>query len=387
MSDPTPAPDAPAPDAPATPAAPPPTAAPTRPAGCLGALRHWALVLFPALSFLAGFVWDALTMGRIDSWKDDLFLAVYLAGLGGLLALEMRLDAGAIRRPFLVRHAPWVSWFAQFLFGGLYSAYIVFYFRSAFSWVSFLFLVGLFVLAVVTEFREHTVRSPRLRSALYWLAAYNFLLFMIPVLTGWFGAGLGVLAALFATSAAAAVVVVGSGSRAALARHAPGWGVVAAVLLVADLLGVIPPVPMALMDVGVFHHVEGTPRGYALTYEKPPWYRPFTDDDRRFHARDGDRIWTFTRVFGPTGLSVGLTYAYDRWTREDGWVEVSRSSMSIKGGRERGFRSFSYTRQVKPGPWRVRVLLENGRELGRYRFTVDEAAPDHAFVPETRYDR
>jgi hypothetical protein len=61
------------------------------------------------------------------------------------------------------------------------------------------------------------------------------------------------------------------------------------------------------------------------------------------------------------------------WSRQDadrGWLPTDRIEFEISGGREGGYRGFSFKRAVTPGKWRVEVETGDGRILGRIDFTV-----------------
>jgi hypothetical protein len=52
---------------------------------------------------------------------------------------------------------------------------------------------------------------------------------------------------------------------------------------------------------------------------------------------------------------------------------VGTVPLTIKNkGLERGYRTFAYTSNVKPGDWRVVVETEDGHEISRTSFSVEE---------------
>lgn len=350
--------------------------------------------------FVAGFAWDALTLVRVDRLADNLLLGAYLLALGPLLVLEHRLATVPHAWPRLARHAPWVTYGAQFLFGSLFSAFVVLFAKSASTWSSMAYLVALTALMVLNEFLHDLLRTERLRVVLYWLAWCSFLEIAVPVTTGWPGPGLFVVAAVGAMGPAMAVAAsmyVGLPGealvdeatdaarrahprRAMLRSHALSLLGAAGLLGVLDLAGVIPPVPFALLEVGIFHDVEprvepdptGTRRAlrYHLTHEADPWPWPLgADDDRTFRWREGDAVHCFTAVFAPRGMELALFHRWQRHDPSDGtWVTTDRipvtRSALLRGGAERGFRTYSRKRHVQPGAWRVIVELDDGRSLG-----------------------
>lgn len=138
-----------------------------------------------------------------------------------------------------------------------------------------------------------------------------------------------------------------------------------------DAVHAIPPVPLALVEAGVFHDATRTDDGYRLTWDRQPWYRPFADSDGVFHLREGDRAWCFTAVFAPRGLATRIWHRwehFDEASRE--WVESDRIPFQIVGGRDGGYRGYTRKRHLTPGRWRVRVETEGEREVGRTGFLV-----------------
>ena len=76
--------------------------------------RRWA----PALAFLGGFVWDAVTLGRSIKSIDLVILLGYLIGAAVILVL--------IGRDVVFRGSQYLEMALQFLFGGIFSALFIF---------------------------------------------------------------------------------------------------------------------------------------------------------------------------------------------------------------------------------------------------------------------
>src|SRR5688572_15502155 len=111
--------------------------------------------------FVAGFLFDFLTLQRIDAWTDLAFQFGYLAGLTGLLVLQQREELGRWAPSRLMSRVWRYNTEAlHFLYGGLLSAYVVLYFRSSTSARPVLFLALLAAVMVLNE-------VPRTRNAGY----------------------------------------------------------------------------------------------------------------------------------------------------------------------------------------------------------------------------
>lgn len=355
----------------------------------LAKLRPW---LAP-LSFVGGFGVDLLTLRRVDDVGDNLQLTAYLLAAAGVLVVERRIWHGRSIR-LRDRHDQ-IRYLLQFLFGGLFSAYFVFYSRSATLGPSVAFCALLAGLMAVNEARFARIRPDTPVFALFFFCALSYLLFAVPTWTGWLGWGSRLLAAALAVGMSAALVVVvhlgpvraseplGGPPKPldrALAVHGAVWTGLLVALLGGARLGLVPPVPLALAEAGVFHAVEVAPDGLIARYDAPSPWTPWRRDDRLFRFRSGDRVVCYTAVFAPRGASLAVVHAWDHW-RDGGWVEMDRIPWTMRGGRDEGWRSWTAKRNVAPGAWRVRVLSEHGEELGRVRF---EVVSDPGPAPDSR---
>ena len=70
-------------------------------------------------------------------------------------------------------------------------------------------------------------------------------------------------------------------------------------------------------------------------------------------AVDGDRLWFV-----------------DAETSALRWITADRIALSVRGGRDGGYRTYSMKTGVRSGAWRVNVETPNGAILGRFRFNV-----------------
>ena len=146
----------------------------------------------------------------------------------------------------------------------------------------------------------------------------------------------------------------------------------------------LPPIPLAIMEHGVFHRVSSQanpdptetqrPTVYTLEYvDRGAW---FADDDSVFLWQPGDAVHLFTAVFAPTNMEVRVLHVWQRFDESaDDWVTVDTIDVStsggVQGGAERGFRTWSRKQNVEPGSWRVRVELDSGRHLGTSSFSIE----------------
>jgi hypothetical protein len=142
------------------------------------------------------------------------------------------------------------------------------------------------------------------------------------------------------------------------------------------LLKAIPPVPLSVQFMGIYHDVTRIPQSshYRLVHEKE-WWRFWHNGDQLFRAQTGDRIFVFARIFSPTGFADQVML---RWLWRDprtGWQTTDLIPITISGGRDLGYRGVAYKANYSPGAWRCQVETKDGRVVGSLRFHLFAAAP------------
>lgn len=351
---------------PANSASAPPDAAPPR-----RAWHHAARDAAPATFFFGGFIWDTIALGRgFKAW--DLWLLLgYLVVSTIVIAL--------LGRGIRPRQERWFNFALQFCFGGTFASLTVLYFTSAASWPSLLFIVLVAVVLVANEYLEHRYGEMTIALTMYALSVVMYLNFAFPVVLRsvrpvWFyvstAAGLGLTYALrrFATI-----------ERVSMKPAA----VAAGALAVMFLLNWVPPVPLVKREMAICRDLVRTlPLATAKVEAPPPWWF-WKRSEHTVHWRPGERIWCYSSVFAPAGISVRIAH---RWYYRDpaqGWVTRARIPVTITGGREDGYRVHSYADHLQPGRWSVTVETESGQVIAVSNFTVVDAAgePPPALKP------
>jgi len=154
-------------------------------------LKNWFFKYERRISsgaLLFGFVFDNLTLTRIDLLYDNLVLISYLFVAGASIVLLHIIQAKNLNgRVFSnMRHILPIS--LQFAFGGLFSGFAIFYTRSASLLASWPFLLVLFGLLIGNEFLRGTYRRLTFQVSVFFFAVFSFMIFYIPTLLGTMGA-------------------------------------------------------------------------------------------------------------------------------------------------------------------------------------------------------
>ena len=343
--------------------------------------------------FAAGFVFDAFMVRRIDETPVLIQQGLYLCASGVLLAALVAWRHRAPVLPAGLRWLPrWTAPLLHFMLGTLLNAYALFYVKSGSGLTSILFFVVIAMLLLINELPWMRGLGPVVLYALYSFCLTSYFAYLYPVLIGrirWWMFGLAIVTAAVPLTLLGAFHHRRTGDRQQVVRHAllPSLGV-QALLLLLYVFGLIPPVPLSLMDIGIYHSVARDAAGaYSVTYEKP-WYRIWaTDEAADFRGRSGERVYCFFRVFAPRGFHDEIRVAWRFRRPGRGWVPAGDVGISVIGGRESGYAGVAYKQNWQPGDWRVSVETIDGREIGRRTFSVRADADvtrDRAMKTETR---
>jgi hypothetical protein len=359
----------------------------------LQAFRHRHQHAEHLLFFAGGFAFDSVMIQRIDDAVVLIQQGVYLIVVGVVLAGLVRWNE---RPPELPAAWKWLTSVSgplvHFMLGTLLNAYALFYFKSASGWSAALFVVVIATLLVVNELPLFRRLGPIVLYALYSFCLTSYFAYLYPVLLGRMRSWMFLLAV--ATSMIP-LFLLGrlhfrvAADRGRVLRHAlvPAIGA-QALLVTLFLLRLLPPVPLSLLEIGIYHDVRREPSGsYLLTRQPAPWWKPWTRDDSNFQARPGDRVYCFFRVFAPARFEdqVRVRWSYREPGR--GWLPSDAVPIVVRGGHERGYAGYTYKQNWRPGEWRVAVETGDGREIGRHRFSVraeDDPTTNRAMTTDQR---
>jgi Protein of unknown function (DUF2914) len=349
----------------------------------LAALVQYGIHRSNVVMFVAGFLFDILTIQRIDALTDLAIQLLYLAGLTRLLVLQHRESLGLWTPGRILRRVwPYNVEALHFLYGGLLSAYVVLYFRSSAGLrplVFFALLVGLMLLNEMPQIRR---AGHRLRLGLYAFCVLSFLNYFVPILVGRMGGWVFLLSVLLAAGlvwlVAHRLAAPGADHARDRARLFAPAGTVLAVIGLLYLLRLVPPVPLSVQFQGIYHGVMRHDEGYTLTFERPPAWAFWRQDSRPFHRKPGDRIYYFVRVYAPAAFTHQI---FTRWEWQDAatgeWRTSDRIAVStIVGGRKEGFRTYAEKANVRAGWWRVTAETEDGRAIATLTFQVEDDESD-----------
>ncbi len=333
---------------------------------------------------LIGVTVDFLAFERIDLLFENLVLIGYLTmATLGIVTINLY-KGGVIRGKILDKLRLWLPLLVQFSFGGLFSAFMVFYLRSASIVTSWPFFVILLALMVGNEFFRKKYLHIVFHMSVYFLALYSYMIFILPIVfkridvVVFIASGIVSLAVMMLFVYALSKIIPNSIKRA---KKPLVWSI-RTIFVFINLFyfaNIIPPIPLALKDAGVYYDVVRSGNYYNVRFEKSAWYKKLGRDVIR--VREGDPVYVFASVFSPTNLNIQITHSWQyRDTKTKEWTVADKLTYPIVGGRDGGYRGYSVKRAVFPGEWRVDIETSDGRVIGRIRFDILSLSDDYQLV-------
>jgi len=338
-------------------------------------------VAFEILFFFAGFLFDVGLLHRIDSTPLLIHQGTYLV-LTALLIFADHKIAYQKEEPkgILGKLASYRLWLMHFFLGTLLNAFLVFYFRASSGFFAMVFIVALSGVIVLNELPRFRKQGPVVRVALLSFSITSYLAYLLPVLWGersafqYFVAVF--LGSLFTFGLWKLFQRLVDDSQWTFRRAVIPGLVVQVVLVLMYLSNAIPPVPLSLKHIGLYHDVIADKSSgkiqYTLSYEPAAKVAFWRTQSKTFHAVLGEKAWAFVRVFAPTKFQDTVSFAWEYEDDSKGWMDWGKPfSTKLSGGNEEGFRTFAFTTIRHPGKYRVHVLTADGREIGRDTFEVE----------------
>lgn len=347
--------------------------------------HHWT-----SAAFVLGFIVDNLTLNRVDQLFDNLLLAAYvmLAMVSTLYLYASAADKLPARvSAFGRRAAPILM---QYAFGSLLSGMLIFYGRAG-SWESSWPFLAIIIAAIYGN-EVIKDRSSRLlyNLAILFVGLFSYVVLLVPVVTKLMGPWIFVGSGLIALGVMYGFVGI-------LRKVIPHFIALQQRAIVFTLgcvfvgfnflyfANIIPPIPLSLKELGIYHFVSKFENSaYQVRYEPAPWWQFWVHSNTTFHPRPGDAVYCYAQVFAPHAFATRVVHVWDFKDPELGWTERARISYAVSGGRDEGYRGFSSISNYEDGRWRCSVETERGQVIGRETFTIDSTKEPDELVTDLR---
>ena len=329
-----------------------------------------------SLSLLSGFVFDALTLKRLDTLWENLWIIGHLLIVGVFIVLIHLKERGEGDEHNPNKAHFWFVNILQFVFGGTLSTFLVFYFRSTDIWITWPFLLILAIAFLANEsLKKHYVRLS-FQISLFFLSIYSFAIFALPVLLHKIDKEVFIFSGLASLFFIAIFIKIlfyflkdrFKGSKKLVILLVLGIFIIVNFLYFTNL---IPPIPLSLKDGDVYHSIIKNKSGdYDVTYEDYGWkgyFKLYPD----FHKTESAPVYAFSAIFSPRDLDLGIIHEWQyRDTVKNKWITQSKIPLQIIGGRDSGFRTYSMRSNLEQGKWRVNIKTTEGQTIGSIRMNI-----------------
>lgn len=345
-------------------------------------------VKFDISFFLAGFIFDVFTLADVDDPFSIAQQVIYLTIIGSILYFEFLNSIKALEpSPWLAKIWNYRQLIIHFFLGSLLSVYSLFFLKSSSLFSSLLFLLFISGLMILNEIKSFQKGRFDLKIGLFVICLFCFFSMLVPVILGF----VGFVPFMLALSLTASVIYgvfkalqknVADASLLYKRLVAPS-GIVIIVFAVFYFFGWIPPVPLSVQNMGIYHMVEKNGSQYMASHENP-WWRFWHKGDQDFKAEPNDKIYFFAQIFSPGRFDDSVILHWYYKDPRQGWTSTDKIPMRVTGGRKNGYRGFSTKQNYTPGEWRISVETTDAREIGRIYFDVTtvEISPDRSFQLE-----
>jgi len=234
-----------------------------------------------SISLVSGFIFDALTLKRVDTLWENLWILGHLLIIGIFIILIhlKEIEAGDEKNPSKAHF--WFVNILQFVFGGTLSTFLVFYFRSTDILNTWPFLLILTFAFIANEsFKKHYVRLS-FQISLFFISIYSFAIFLVPVVLHKIGKEVFIISGILSLAFITIFLKIlfhfikdkFKESKKLVFLLIIGIFSLINILYFSNL---IPPIPLSLKEAEVYHSIFKNGSGdYNVTYENNGWKKYF----------------------------------------------------------------------------------------------------------------
>ncbi|PIR97634.1 MAG: hypothetical protein COT91_00585 [Candidatus Doudnabacteria bacterium CG10_big_fil_rev_8_21_14_0_10_41_10] len=323
-----------------------------------------------------GFLGDYITFVNIQVNTAIIILFIYWVICASAIIFIYAFDAGKLPERFKYVRL-FIPLVVQFTFGGMLSNSFIFYWFSGSVWVSWPFILAFVALMISNDALRHHFARPTVQLSVYFFATLSIFSVSLPFIFN------SLSPLLFVLSGAITSVYIALFSwllkKNAGAEKFNGSYLtisVASILLIINLFyftNLLPPVPLAMREIGVYHSIAKSGGQYILRGERESFLEKIIPG-RSIHLRPGQPAYVFSSIYAPKELNTAIVHEWQYYDEQQGkWIVKDRLSFNLIGGRREGFRGYSLKTVLPPGSWRVYIKTQRGQTLGRVKFNVERS--------------
>jgi len=325
--------------------------------------------------FCVGFAWDWFTIDRIDSYIEMSFLVGYFFILTILTYLSftyIEYDIKSRYKAFLYKYLPLAI---QFLLGGLCSTFVIFFSRSVSISKTSIFFILIGLILLVNEFFRKKL-TIYIKFIIYSFVSYLFMACLLPTILSTYNSFVFYLSGLISISVCVLLLYsihlkVKNKIKGSYQKLIANIVAVHVILSFFYFLKIIPPVPLALTESFVATNIKKVKNTYEISYQPKEWYNIWDKRESTLKFLSNENIFVFTSIFSPNNLDVRIQHRWKQYNANtQDWETTDIIEYEIQGGREDGYRGYTYKSNISEGEWKVEVLTNNEIIIGVIKFII-----------------
>jgi len=339
------------------------------------------------VTLAVGFVADYVTFVNIQINTALVILFVYWVICALAITFVYTFDAGKMpeKYRFLRLFAPLLI---QFTFGGLLSNSFIFYWFSGSIWVSWPFVLAFVILMVSNDALRRHFLKPTVQLSVFYFATFSIFSVTLPFvfnsLNPWLFVLSGGTATLLIALFILALKLIAKNETVQIKNIVIAISVILAITNFFYFTNLIPPVPLAMREMGIYHSVIRSGSKYILTGEPESFWQKLIPG-QTVHLTSGERTYVFSSIFAPKHLNTSIVHEWQYYDEgQSKWIIKEKLSFNLFGGRREGFRGYSLKTNLPLGNWRVFVKTPRGQTLGRIKFEVKRAETPMKLIEEVK---
>jgi hypothetical protein len=324
-------------------------------------------------ALLGGFVIDNLTLRRSDLLAENILLTVYFIVAGVGVLVWHRYENQNIKSVSSIERQSIVFLVTQFVFGGLFSSLTVFYIKSASFFASWPFLLVLFGGMIATEYFKKHFTQFLVQLATLYILLFTYFILITPLffkkINIWvfLASGIGSLITIFL------YVLIFKKLVPNLIKNKQKYiiFVVGGIYFLMHLFyftNMIPPIPLALKDSGVYQKVEKQSGTYIFSNFTNHF--SFKSMKKEYIVPGNSPIYFYSSVYAPVRFTQQIVHTWQKKNAKGDWVTMSKIAFPIYGGSNTGYRGYSISNNVTKGTYRVLVETDGEQVLGGEYFLI-----------------
>jgi len=317
---------------------------------------------------------DLLTVRFINLATVQIILSVHVVLAGLWIAVihskkDLIEDTGIYK--YLRLFAPLALYYS---FSALFSMFLVLYSNSGSLFTSAPFLIVIALLFIGTEAFKKQFQRLQIQVVVYFTALFSFLILVVPYVFRQIGSIM-----FLASGIISLVIILGylallrKVSREAKEKAKPLYLYIAGIFIFINLLyftNTIPPFPLSVRDIGIYQSVSRSSEGtYHAVRNQKSFLDIISPIDTIYIHSSRSTLFTFSAIFAPTELDTHVVHEWKRW-QNGRFRVVNRVEYPISGGRNDGYRGYTYSSNITPGFWWVTVETSDGKVIGGTMFVV-----------------